>query len=118
MYYKCEEDDAGAGGAAGAVTAAAQGSEQIVDSIKHISALVSSVREVLPGRRYFVPDTRNKKDPLTETAESFDALLRSQQVPPARLLVNTYTGVTCPSRPGHVQCGRMCAIGKSGRHLD
>ena len=94
IFLKNGEDDAGAGGAAGAVTAAAQGSEQIVDSIKHISALVSSVREVLPGRRYFVPDTRNKKDPLTETAESFDALLRSQQVPPARLLVNTYTGLS------------------------
>ena len=31
--------------------------EQIVDSIKHISSLVSSVREVLPGRPYFIPDT-------------------------------------------------------------
>ena len=52
--------------------------EQIVDSIKHISSLVSSVREVLPGRPYFVPDTRNKKNPLEETAEGFDALLHSQ----------------------------------------
>ena len=111
--YKCEEDaagagaaDAGAGFAAGAAgvgaadaasvagAATAQGSEQIVDSIKHISSLVSSVREVLPGRRYFIPDTRNKKDPMTETPENFDALLRSQQVPPARLLVNTYTGLS------------------------
>ena len=49
-------------------------SEQIVDSIKHISSLVSSVREVLPGRPYFVPDTRGKKDPLTETEAHFDAL--------------------------------------------
>ena len=43
--------------------------EQIVDSIKHISSLVSSVREVLPGRPYFVPDTRSKKNPFEETAE-------------------------------------------------
>lgn len=69
-------------------------SEQIVDSIKHISALVSSVREVLPGRPYFVPDTRGKKDPLTETAENFDALLKGQQVPPAKLLMSTYTGIS------------------------
>ena len=27
----------------------------IIDSIKHISAQVSSVREVLPGREYFIP---------------------------------------------------------------
>ena len=68
--------------------------EQIVDSIKHISSLVSSVREVLPGRPYFVPDTRNKRDPLTETREGFDTLLCTQQVPPAKLLVNTYTGLS------------------------
>lgn len=68
--------------------------EMIVDSIKHISSLVSSVREVLPGRPYFVPDTRNKKNPLEETAEGFDALMRSQQVPPARLLLNAYTGLS------------------------
>ena len=29
----------------------------ILDSIKHISAQVSSVREVLPGRDYFLPHT-------------------------------------------------------------
>ena len=68
--------------------------EQIVDSIKHISSLVSSVREVLPGRPYFVPDTRNKKNPLEETSEGFYALMRSQQVPPARLLLSAYTGLS------------------------
>ena len=68
--------------------------EQIVDSIKHISAMVSSVREVLPGRPYFVPDTRGKRDPLTESEESFDALFRTQQVAPARLLMSTYTGIS------------------------
>ena len=68
--------------------------EQIVDSIKHISAMVSSVREVLPGRPYFIPDTRGKRDPLTESEERFDALLRTQQVAPARLLMSTYTGIS------------------------
>lgn len=32
----------------------------IIDSIKHISALVSSVREVLPGREYFIPNNGDK----------------------------------------------------------
>jgi len=68
--------------------------EQIVDSIKHISALVSSVREVLPGRPYFVPDTRNKRNPLAETQDAFDATFRTQQVPPAKLLLSTYTGIS------------------------
>ena len=30
---------------------------KIIDSIKHVSAQMSSVREVLPGREYFIPDT-------------------------------------------------------------
>ena len=70
------------------------GSELIVDSIKHISSLVSSVREVLPGRHYFVPDTQSKRDPITETEEGFDTLLRNRQVPPAKLLMSTYTGIS------------------------
>ncbi len=32
----------------------------IIDSIKHVSAAVSSVREVLPGRQYFIPKTEGK----------------------------------------------------------
>ena len=38
---------------------------KIIDSIKHVSAQMSSVREVLPGREYFIPDTMHKADPLT-----------------------------------------------------
>lgn len=38
--------------------------EQIIDSIKHISGMVSSVREVLPGRPYFIPRTQDKYNPL------------------------------------------------------
>lgn len=45
----------------------------IIDSIKHISAQISSVREVLPGRNYFIPDTTGKLDPLTADYEAFAA---------------------------------------------
>ena len=38
---------------------------KILDSIKHISGLVSSVREVLPGKPWFIPHTQEKFDPLT-----------------------------------------------------
>ena len=34
----------------------------IIDSIKHVSAAVSSVREVLPGREYFIPKAEGKID--------------------------------------------------------
>ena len=37
----------------------------ILDSIKHVSSAVSSVREVLPGRTYFIPATQEKLDPLS-----------------------------------------------------
>ena len=49
----------------------------ILDSIKHISAQVSSVREVLPGRPYFIPHTVEKLDPLTVTEEEFAAAMKS-----------------------------------------
>ena len=36
----------------------------IIDSIKHISHQVSSVREVLPGRTYVYPPAQEKENPL------------------------------------------------------
>ena len=66
----------------------------ITNSIKHISSLVSSVREVLPGRPYFIPDTQNKRDPLREDRERFLALVGSAQTDTAKLLVRTYTGLS------------------------
>ena len=44
---------------------------RIIDSIKHVGAQMSSVREVLPGREYFIPHTQDKEDPLTITEERF-----------------------------------------------
>ena len=38
---------------------------KIIDSIKRISASVSSVRSVLPGCEYFIPNTNEKLNPLT-----------------------------------------------------
>lgn len=44
---------------------------KIIDSIKHISGMVSSVREVLPGKDYFIPMTLEKEDPLLACKEDF-----------------------------------------------
>ena len=51
----------------------------VIDSIRHISAMQSSVREVLPGKTWFIPDTRSKKDPLLLSGdpEAFHELIRS-----------------------------------------
>lgn len=65
--------------------------EQIVDSIRRVSSMMSSVREVLPGRPYFVPQTQDKRNPLTETEPAFYSALNSP-LPPASALVRSYTG--------------------------
>ena len=43
----------------------------ILDAIKHISHNISSVREVLPGRPYFIPKSTEKADPLTVSRDDF-----------------------------------------------
>lgn len=66
----------------------------ILDSIKHISAQVSSVREVLPGRMYFIPHTVDKADPLAVTEEEFQTLLRSAPMPVQKALYQKLTGIS------------------------
>ena len=43
----------------------------IIDSIKHISHMVSSVREVLPGRQYEYPPAGGKMSPLEISEKEF-----------------------------------------------
>lgn len=62
----------------------------IVDSIKHISGFVSSVREVLPGRNYFLPQTVEKADLLTLTEESLQQFVMNKPLPLSKAL---YTGL-------------------------
>ena len=64
----------------------------IIDSIKHISSAVSSVREVLPGRDYFIPNTQDKSDPLNVTEDAFINALRSKPMPASRAVYMTFTG--------------------------
>ncbi|MCF0229112.1 MAG: NFACT family protein, partial [Parasporobacterium sp.] len=42
---------------------------RIIDSIRHVSALISSVREVLPGREYFIPFSEDKVNPFRIAAD-------------------------------------------------
>ena len=65
--------------------------DQIIDSIKHISAQISSVREVLPGRPYFIPETQEKENPLTVSEEAF---IRSVSAKAAKLSKALYTSLT------------------------
>lgn len=66
----------------------------ILDSIKHISAQVSSVREVLPGRPYFIPHTTDKLDPLTITEQEFTELIHGAPAPLQKALYQKLTGIS------------------------
>ncbi len=66
--------------------------DTIIDSIKHISGMVSSVREVLPGRKYFIPQTQEKLDPLTVSKESFLEIVCRKPVPCYKALYTSFTG--------------------------
>lgn len=68
--------------------------DMILDSIKHISAQVSSIREVLPGRKYFIPQTMDKKDPLTITEEEFFSTFRHAAAPVQKSLYLNLTGIS------------------------
>lgn len=49
---------------------------KIIDSIKHVSGAVSSVREVLPGRDYFITKTQDKLNPMLVREETFIEKIR------------------------------------------
>jgi len=68
--------------------------DRILDSIKHISGLVSSVREVLPGKPYFIPETQEKLDPLTVTREIFMEQVFSKPCDCYKALYTTFTGLS------------------------
>ena len=68
--------------------------DTIIDSIKHISLQVSSVREVLPGRPYFIPETQNKLDPLTVTCGDFRETLKSKPIALSKAIYSSFTGIS------------------------
>lgn len=68
--------------------------DRIIDSIKHVSAQMSSVREVLPGRDYFIPDTMNKLDPLTVSREAFTDALLAKPMPVGKAVYTSFTGIS------------------------
>lgn len=66
----------------------------IIDSIKHVSAMVSSVREVLPGRHYYIPNSNEKLNPLTTDADTFISRVFSKDMPVYKALYTNITGLS------------------------
>lgn len=65
----------------------------IIDSIKHVSGLVSSVREVLPGKPYFVADTTHKHNPLEADEEIFREAMQAP-LPVFKAIYTSFTGIS------------------------
>jgi len=68
--------------------------DRIIDSIKHVSAQMSSVREVLPGRDYFIPDTMEKLNPLNVSFADFSETLIAKPTGLAKAIYTSFTGVS------------------------
>ncbi len=70
--------------------------QKILDSIKHISGMVSSVREVLPGRTYFIPETEDKKDFVknTDTIGEFIELITTKPAATYKAIYSSYVGIS------------------------
>lgn len=64
---------------------------KIIDAIKRIGAMVSSVREVLPGYRYEMPPNE-KYNPLTLTREQFFSDILNKPVSIEKALYSSITG--------------------------
>ena len=67
---------------------------KIIDSIKRISANMSSLREVLPGREYFLPEELKKKDLLNTGLEEFIEILKSKEYPLVKSVYMNFAGIS------------------------
>ncbi len=66
----------------------------ILDSIKHINSLMSSVRQVMPGKEYFIPNTGDKLNPLETTKDEFFSAVFDDATNLSKAIYTTYTGIS------------------------
>lgn len=67
----------------------------IIDSIKHVSPAMSSVREVLPGRLYHIAATQeDKHNPLESSAEFFARQIKSRPMSLSKAIYTSFTGIS------------------------
>lgn len=89
----------------------------ILDSIKRINQFISSVREVLPGRNYFIPETMEKLDPLKVSYEEFRAGVISKPLPTGKALYTGMTGIS-PLIANEICCRASIDAGESTATLN
>lgn len=64
----------------------------IIDSIKRVSSAVSSLREVLPGRPYFVAHTQEKRDALATDPGTFRDVVSGSPQSVSKAIYGNFTG--------------------------
>ncbi len=72
----------------------ADSNDVIIDSIKHVSYQVSSVREVLPGRNYEYPPAQDKKNPLDVDVNYFINHVLSKPESVSKAIYTSLTGIS------------------------
>lgn len=68
--------------------------DTIIDSIKKVPSTMSSVREVLPGRKWFIPETQHKADALSSSEEDIFRILSKSNQNIVKALYNSFTGIS------------------------
>ncbi|MBR4768626.1 MAG: NFACT family protein [Lachnospiraceae bacterium] len=64
--------------------------DRVIDAIKRVPPTMSSVRTVLPGSLYFIPETNGKTDPFSVSFHEFCSLLENE--PLSGSLSHCFTG--------------------------
>ncbi len=67
---------------------------RILDSIKRVNSFMSSVREVLPGRDYFLPGTDDRGNPLTMDFDEFREKVLTRSQPISKAIYSGLTGIS------------------------
>ena len=66
----------------------------IVDSIKHVTPVMSSVRVVMPNQQYFIPKTSDKLNPLTVSKDEFVEKIKNSKGVLYKAIYSSFTGIS------------------------
>lgn len=66
----------------------------IIDSIKRVNQFVSSIREVLPGKKYFVVDNFDKANPFDLDFDNFKNIITNKSQTIEKALYRGITGIS------------------------
>ncbi len=68
--------------------------DTIIDSIRHVSAQISSVREVLPGRKYVAPPGQGKTDITYVDASYVESVMLKKPVSVRKAIYTSISGIS------------------------